>query len=110
MKNSSKPLPEPPAHLSQAAADLWRELVAKVVANPAKRAMFLSALESLDRAEQARRVVAAEGLIQNGVKMQHAHPMLRVEAENRKTFARAWRDLGLIQRPAPNNESVWTFR
>jgi phage terminase small subunit len=54
------------------------------------------ALESLDRADQCREVLAREGLttrneISGAV---HMHPLVKVERESRQLFARLWEQLG----------------
>jgi hypothetical protein len=51
-----------------------------------------AALEFRDRAEEARRIVAAEGLTKGA---RSAHPMLRIELDARDSFTRLWRQLGL---------------
>ena len=55
-----------------------------------------TALESLDRAEQARVLVNAEGLCRTteSTGAVHIHPALKVENDARKLFARLWSDMG----------------
>ena len=87
----------PPNHLSDHAAELWRSVVPSSVSTPSRRAMGLSALESLDRADQARKLVDAEGIVVHlpGGKMAHSHPSLKIESENRALFLRTWARLNL---------------
>jgi hypothetical protein len=56
--------------------------------NPASR---------LDRADQARELVDAEGMVTNedGANMGHAHPALRVKKDARAHFMRGWSKFNL---------------
>lgn len=101
------PAPEPPAHLSPRARELWRHVVmredhrgAAVAASPARLALIQAGLEALDRAEQARLQLAAEGLTvapADGKGMPHPHPLVRVERDSRAQFMSAWSALRLAQ-------------
>lgn len=83
---------EPPKHLSERAQSLWREIVPRRAKSAERIALVQTALEALDRADQAREVVAAEGMTVRTEKTgtAHAHPLLKVEAESRKTFMKIW--------------------
>lgn len=98
--------PQPPKHLSPARAVLWQRIIAD--ATFIFQAHHLSQLEllcqALDRAEQARSVVAAEGLTlvkANGDAI--AHPAVAIERESMRTALRAVAALKLdeetVERP-----------
>ena len=66
--------------------------------SPGRLVAIQIALEALDRANQAKAIIAQEGVIpadQSG-KIRHVHPLLKVEAENRKQFLTTWSRLGLL--------------
>ncbi len=65
--------------------------------SPERLVMVKVALEALDRAEEARLVLAAEGITARteSTGAVHAHPALKVERENRQLFARIWKELDL---------------
>ena len=94
---SNENYPDPPAHLSECAARIWRDVGPQYIRNSGRRALFQSALEALDRADQARLLIAAEGLTSTteGTGALHVHPAAKVEAEARRQFAKLWSDLGL---------------
>lgn len=62
-----------------------------------RKALLLTGLESLDRAEEARLIISEEGmLLPAGEKgIAHAHPLLKVEKDSRALFAKLWNQLGL---------------
>jgi P27 family predicted phage terminase small subunit len=84
--------PTPPKHLSAPRKALWRRIITDAAFH--FQAHHLTQLEllcqALDRAEQARAVVAAEGLTlvkKNGDVI--AHPAVAVERESMRTALRA---------------------
>jgi P27 family predicted phage terminase small subunit len=92
MKHSKKGRtagPTPPAHLSEGSAALWSRLVEEygMGEDLAGRVILSSACEAKDRADQARKVLDAEGLTvvgdRGGVK---AHPAAAIERDNRAAF------------------------
>ena len=89
--------PGPPGHLSEKSKALWHEFVGIRVTSPGRILSFQQALESLDLAEEARETRQREGLTvtteRSGVS--HAHPLLKVERENRQLFLKVWAKLGL---------------
>lgn len=88
---------EPPEHLSARARQLWCNLCETRCKSPERRALLLSALEALDRADEARAILATEGLIHTTRKTgaKHVHPAAKVEADSRRLFAKLWGTLGL---------------
>lgn len=89
---------EPPAELSAAAQELWRQAVSRKGFDTLTRlATLRQALLAFDRAEQARLAVNADGMLtvtkRSGVA--HLNPLLKVEKESRQAFMQAWEALGL---------------
>ena len=89
--------PAAPHHLSPRGRQLWGEVGPTAAKTAGRQALLQAALECLDTADAARRLVEAEGLIvkteRSGVA--HVHPGVRVEREARGQFARIWKELGL---------------
>ncbi|MCI0637981.1 MAG: hypothetical protein L0Y72_23595 [Gemmataceae bacterium] len=86
-----------PSHLSARSRALWAELVPRRAESPERLALLQTALEALDRADQARVVVKKEGLTKTTERSGavHLHPLLKVEADSRRQFARIWAELNL---------------
>lgn len=95
-KQKSEPIliPPPPTHLSTRATELWQAVVPSRAQSPERVAVVQTALEALDRADAAA-VIEREGMLVAGGKTPHAHPLLKVEKDNRQLFAKLWRQLGL---------------
>lgn len=90
-----KQLPEAPTHLSEAAAAWWDRIVRGWDLDDAGLLILTAALESLDRANQAQAVIAAEGLFQDG----KPHPACRVERDARAAMLTALKQLHLDLEP-----------
>lgn len=86
---------EPPKHLSEESAALWRELVPKRARSSGRLVLLQAALEARDRAEQARQAIAASSMTTTtkSTGAVHVHPLVKVERESRQQFARIWSDL-----------------
>ncbi len=93
-KSSSIP---PPAHLSERSRKLWRQLVPLRIDTPGRLALLQTALECLDRCDEARGALAREGLVTTtkATGAVHLHPLARVEKESRQQFLSAWTALHL---------------
>jgi hypothetical protein len=65
--------------------------------SPGRLVLLQTALESLDRAEEARQAVAVQGMtsVTERTGAVHCNPLLKVERESRQLFARIWAQLGL---------------
>jgi len=96
-KSEELVIPEPPTHLSERSQALWRAVVPDRALSPGRVALLQTALECLDRAEQARLILEREGLtvVTESTGMTRAHPLIRVEKDSRQLFIRAWNILGL---------------
>jgi phage terminase small subunit len=97
---------EPPAHLSDRARRLWQAVVPSQAITPGRLALVQTALEALDRAEQARVEIAAGSLTTTTAttKATHLNPLAKLERECRQQFARIWSDLGLAIDPYPERQ------
>lgn len=65
--------------------------------SPERLLLVATALESLDRAEQARLEIERTGLTSTTktTGAVHLHPLLRVERESRQLFSKIWGQLSL---------------
>ena len=86
-----------PEGLSERSQRLWADLVPKTGWSPGRLALLGEALRSLDRADEARALLDAEGLIAKteSTGALHIHPAVRIEKDARSQFLSAWRELGL---------------
>lgn len=88
---------KPPKHLSARSKKLWDELVPARAKSPERQALLQTALEALDRADQAREILDREGLTTKNetTGVVHVHPLVRAEKDARKLFVRIWDQLSL---------------
>lgn len=88
---------KPPTHLSNRSQALWRELVPRKACSIGRRTLLQSALEALDRADEAREEISRAGLTTTTktTGAVHLHPLVKLERESRQQFARIWSDLNL---------------
>src|ERR1017187_7437388 len=81
--------PDPPAHLSDKAAEMWRAMVADYTMSGDCVGLGLleAALSAFDRAEEAREILDKEGLTVSGDRGQSkAHPLCAVERDSRSAY------------------------
>ena len=97
MKKQRERYPEAPGHLSDRSKRLWHELGPVHMRSIGRQALFQAALEALDRAEDARALIATDGLVAKTTSTGalHLHPAVRVERESRTQFAKLWGSLEL---------------
>jgi phage terminase small subunit len=89
-------LPKPPTGLSRRSARLWRQVTEEFELSAAELELLRSGLVALDRADEAARVLASEGLtISDRYGGCKAHPLLDVESRNRTLFSRIVAQLGV---------------
>ena len=87
-----------PAHLSQEMRKFWRRVTEEYELERDALLILKTACEAQDRAQQAREIIAKEGLILD----KRRHPAIDVEAQSQSLFLRAMRQLGLdISGPGP---------
>ena len=96
-KQTVAPAPDPPEHLSEESKGLWRALCPTRARSVGRQRLLRTALECLDRAEEARRFVETEGLTTKteSTGALHVHPLLRVEKDARGQAMRCWEMLNL---------------
>lgn len=89
--------PVPPTTLSRPAADLWRQIALDyAITDSGGLSLLSSACASWDRAEQAAKVVAKDGLItltKDGRPV--PHPCIGIERDSRAAYVRTLRALNL---------------
>jgi len=97
---------KPPKHLSDRVKELWGQVVPRRCKHPEELALLQSALESLDRADQAAAILAKDGLVTvtAGSGTKHRHPMIDVEKEARAAFVKAWQMLNLQWVPSGQSD------
>ncbi|MEN1679252.1 MAG: P27 family phage terminase small subunit [Planctomycetota bacterium] len=100
--------PEPPEHLQPATAAWWRDVLAEFELEAHHLRLLRLACEAWDRAQQARLVLAEEGLIfTDRFGQPRSRPEVAIERDSRTAFARLLRELQLDcaepepVRPAP---------
>jgi P27 family predicted phage terminase small subunit len=89
---------KPPAHLSRLSKALWRRLVADYgLADEAHALEVLRlACEALDRADEARRILAVEGVtFLDRFGKPRPHPAAAIERDSAIRAARMFRELSL---------------
>ncbi len=98
MKNENIQMP---SHLSENSKKIWKSVVPSNARTSHRKVLILAALESLDRAEEARLIIAEEGmLLPAGERtIAHVHPLLKVERDSRALFAKLWNQLNLQYEP-----------
>jgi P27 family predicted phage terminase small subunit len=91
-----------PAHLSSEAKAWWRRIVADYVLEEHHLKLLQVAAESWDRKEQARRLLAKEGITYTDRFGQpRKRPEVSIEEQARVQFLRAVRELDLEGEPHP---------
>lgn len=88
---------QPPSHLSEKSKSLWTEIVPKRASGASRLALITIALESLDRADEARELISEQGLTSETKRTGaiHVNPLLKIERESKNLFVKIFNDLGL---------------
>jgi P27 family predicted phage terminase small subunit len=88
--------PKAPAHLRDATRAWWRSVVRNYQLEPHHLMLLRAAGETWDRLQQARELLARDGLTvggrEGGIR---PHPAVAIERDSRIGFARLIRELGL---------------
>lgn len=89
--------PRAPTGLSASARRLWRSAVEAFQFADPELAVLESACHCWTRGEEARALLAEEGLTTTAASgMKHPHPATRIERDSMKEFRLSWRALGLV--------------
>ena len=98
----TRPAPKAPSGLSKPAAIWWGKLIDEYSINDASGLLLLEqALRSLDRAEEARRLIDKEGsMVLDRFQQQRAHPAIQTERDSRAAVVRTLAALGIDGGPA----------
>ena len=99
--------PKPPPHLTEPTKAWWSEVVRDYALEPHHLRLLQAACESWDRLQQARELLAADGLVvegrEGGVR---PHPCVAIERDSRIGFARLVRELDLDTDPPTSMRSA----
>lgn len=91
-----------PSHLSLPARRLYAGIRALYELEAHDAAILVKALEAWDRAEQARQLIADEGIvITSRLGERKPHPAVGIERDSRTAFLAGMRQLGLDYEPVP---------
>ena len=89
-------LPEPPAHLSPEAAEMWTDIVTEWVLDSAALPVLRGALEHWDQYQRCRAIIAREGeTVTSPSGLPRAHPAVKAGLDSFAAFRQAMRQLGL---------------
>jgi P27 family predicted phage terminase small subunit len=100
-----------PKHLSLPARRLFDGIHKLYELEAHDDAVLVKALEAWDRAEQARVVLATEGLtVTSRFGEVRVHPLVAVERDSRSAFLAAMRQLGLDYEPTPAHKRTAAAR
>src|SRR3990167_1234436 len=84
-----------PMHLKPATRRWYRHVISEYQLEPHHVELLRLCCEALDRAEDARAMLAEEGTIVQGRFGPKAHPAIAIERDSRHAFARLLRELDL---------------
>jgi P27 family predicted phage terminase small subunit len=94
--------PPPPVHLSPATQQWWRKVLRDYQLEPHHLELLTLCCEARDRAEEARKILAAEGVtFRDDRGNVRAHPANAIERDARLAVARLLRELDLDFTEAP---------
>jgi P27 family predicted phage terminase small subunit len=91
-----------PSHLSQATRVWWSSIVSSYELEGHHLRLLQACCESWDRCEEARKILAKQGLTIAGSRGGlQAHPAVQIERDARTLFVRCLRELDLDSEPVP---------
>ena len=93
--------PNPPDHLSDRCKTWWRSVNQDFELEDHHLHLLRLAAEALDRSEEARAILAVEGIVVRSGDTVKAHPCVSIERDARLAVARLIRELDLdVEMPA----------
>ena len=98
--------PPPPKGLGYEARTLWKRVLLDWEIDAQSAAVLTEACRALDRVNQAREILKAEGLVVTTptTGARHEHPAVRIESQSRAQFLQSWKLLGFdIAQPHGEN-------
>jgi P27 family predicted phage terminase small subunit len=97
------PVPPAPAHLSPDATKWWNDVVERFVLESHDLRLLQLAAEAWDRCQEARALLADQGLVIEGRQGSKPHPAAGIARDSAITFARLVRELDLgVAAPVPD--------
>ena len=88
-------LPRAPRGLSERCKRIWKDVLEEWVLDKSSLVLLQTALESLDRRDEARKLVKRDSIVTVSPSgLQRAHPALKIERESTSAFLSAWRAIG----------------
>jgi P27 family predicted phage terminase small subunit len=98
--------PKAPAHLAESTRAWWRAVVRDYQLEPHHLRLLQAASECWDRLQQARELLARDGLVTEGREGGlRPHPAIAIERDARTGFARLLRELDLDVEPPASSRS-----
>jgi phage terminase small subunit len=98
--------PRPPQHLQPATRSWWASVARDYQLEPHHYRLLTLAAQSWDRGEQARELLARDGLtVVDDRRNVRAHPAVQIEKDARIAFARLIRELDLDVAPPTSERS-----
>ncbi len=89
-------LPAAPSHLSERMQSYWQSVVREFLISDHQLEILRKACEASDRADEAREILASEGLtVEDRYGQARPHPASQIERDSRTAFARLIRELAL---------------
>lgn len=96
-------LPKPPKHLKRSGKSFWKSAVEDFDFQDFHLRLLCQAAECLDRIDEARDLIKAEGLVIMSSQGRKYHPALTIEKDQKKLFAQLVRELRLDHNEEPKN-------
>ena len=92
-----KKILEVPPGLSEKSQTLWKEIAGFRASSPSRLSLLEVALRSLDRSDQAAKLIEEQGLTLVTARsgQTHLNPLTKLEIENRSLFFKIMASLGL---------------
>ena len=94
---------KPPGHLSRGAKRWWRSVMETCRLRPDEVEILTAAAEAWDRKEEARRLIAEEGIVvRDDAGLPLTHPAVQIEDQAAERMARLIQALTVqVEQPAP---------